>query len=158
MKKIFALVSLLVALTFSAMAQTFNIESLQNDPSKALVHQDGFWNLYDYQFVDGEKVSFKNLNEILWTVLGNESVMKKEKGFRVADYSLLGLAVASCGVNLVYNLWGDDWAYSDQIKTISGLTCLGSLLGSFFCGEISLGYRQKAVDNYNLYVLGVPVK
>lgn len=158
MKKIIFMLSLLVAVSFSAMAQTFNIESFKNDSSKTVVHTGGFLNLTDYQFADGEKIPFKTLNEMLQAVPENESLMKKEKGFRIADYTLLGVAAVSAGVNLVYDIWGDSWAASEQVKSISAYTCLASLFGSILCGEISLGSRLKAVDNYNLYVLGVPLK
>lgn len=62
---------------------------------------------------------------------------------------IIGLLFISCGKTIDYN---------KIVEPASLITFGCSLLGAMVAGNISCSKRLKAVDNFNLYVMGIPIR
>ena len=158
MKKIYLILSALIVFgTFSATAQTFSSDTLEKAQGQLIIHGDNF-SLVDYALEDGTNLSHRDLNELLYTVPGNDVLLKKAKGWRITGYSFLGLAAAAWGTNLVYALV-DNLPGENIVVPVTAYTAIGSSLFGLIALELGAWNQMKAVDNYNMKVrvMGVPM-
>lgn len=122
-----------------------------------LIHTDSFMNLSIYETVDGNKLSMKELCNVISMVPDNKQIMRKEKFWRSAGSTLIGISVAALGMYVSTSL-SENQDYNKIVEPASLITFGCSLLGAMVAGNISCSKRLKAVDNFNLYVMGIPIR
>ncbi len=111
-----------------------------------------------YEFLGGQPVrSDAQLNELLLQVPQNEGLVRSAKVWNGVTIGLATLAVASLATSTVFII-GDTLPHADIINTAFSATAILSGLGGMFSASVLEGERQKAVDNYNLYIQGIPVR
>lgn len=116
------------------------------DMPKVIVHQEGFLNFDKFEFFDGTKIKRSDLNDVLCTAPENERLVKKASfwnGVGIAgSIAFIGGLAGAC---LIEN---DYAALACSAVSLAGAV---SIVLSFR----GIYYQTRAVDNYNLYALGL---
>lgn len=132
-------------------------EELKADLSKVIIHQNGFMNLINYETIEGEKIPEKNLKLLLDSIPENKKLRNQETFWNVMDYVCLGLA-ASGIVTYSICAFNPEMQNKETYQNISITTTVISLFGAIFSGNMATSKRLKAVDNYNISVMGIPIQ
>ncbi len=148
MRRILSLVIVLLIAQF-CFSQTYGAPNM-------IIHTDTFMNLIDYQTVDGEVLNNKTLKAMLKAVPGNDKYLYEENAWRAADYTFIGLSLAGIST-LTCCGFVDDFKNSETVVGIALGTTIISLAGAIFTGNVATSKRLKAVDNYNVYIMGIPI-
>jgi hypothetical protein len=122
-----------------------------------LLHQNSIMFFpFNYQLLDGTpKVDSNKLRQILRTAPGNEKLLKQEKGLRIMAYVFGTICMASTAAHLGY-LFSD---YPDRNAMMTAFY-VGETVGlglTFFTGMAANNKISRAVDNYNLSIMGIPI-
>jgi hypothetical protein len=119
-----------------------------------LIHQKTF-NALKFQFVDGAIVPPGQLT-VLLNIPGNEQPLHKAKSYTIATRILNTLALISAAGIVVYAGF-DDLPYADTMLNVFLCAGMGSTVAGLFTGQGAAVNYLRAVDNYNLYILGIPI-
>ena len=114
-----------------------------------LVHSSAFFaNITAFQTLQGEKVAYKKVNEMLRSVAENEKLIREYTAWHTAGIIFGSLLCAGVATTIVYTL--ADLPYQKEILvtsiTASSLSFLGCMLSNYY----STSKYLQAVDNYNL--------
>ena len=134
-------------LTFSA-----NALSATSAP-QLILHSGGFFDVYSFKLLDGTKLSNGELNKMLKTVPENKSLLTKKNVWAGLDYIFLAGFCGSIGASLYAANKG--WENMTYYSAAGSFSCF---VFAVMSGMISQSYRSAAVDNYNLRVMGIPIK
>ena len=104
-----------------------------------------------------EKIPEKNLKLLLDSIPENKKLRKQETFWNVMDYVCLGLA-ASGIVTYSICAFNPEMQNKETFQNISITTTVISLFGAIFSGNMATSKRLKAVDNYNISVMGIPIR
>lgn len=157
-KKTILWMSVLLALFMvPATAQTFSAATVQNSDGQLIVHSDKF-SFVNYSLEDGTRLSQKELTALVSQIPENEVLLKNAKGWRIAGYTLIGVAVVALGTNLVYT-FADGLPAADTVRPVAGYATIGTSVLSLLALDLGSWNQMRAVDNYNIRirVMGVPV-
>lgn len=132
-------------------------EELKADLSKVIIHQNGFMNLINYETIEGEKIPEKNLKLLLDSIPENKKLRNQETFWNVMNYVCLGLT-ASGIVTYSICAFNPEMQNKETFQNISITTTVISLFGAIFSGNMATSKRLKAVDNYNISVMGIPIR
>lgn len=127
---------------------------LSESPQPQLIlHHNGFFDLYTFNLLDGTKLSNGELNKLLKTVPENKPLLTKANIFTGIDYVLFAGLCASVAINAYASNkeWDDMFYYS----AVAGMGCYVFAVCS---SMLAHSYKSCAVDNYNLRVMGIPLK
>ncbi len=154
-KRIFALGILFLIVTLYCTAEDAPTLSLQS--KKLLVHNDSTFMQYKfYSEENNEKViKQRELYKILRTAPGNEKTIKVARRWEIANFVSLGLLGFSTGIFIAQKTTGSN---NEDIVELSSAGVLTGILCSCATFTVHLGAMSNAVDNYNLYVMGIPIK
>lgn len=165
MKKIYILfATVLMLCSFSAVAQTFPANALEQEPPRLLVHGTGLFSGADsFQFYGqyNVKLSHSELYDLLQTVPGNDVYIQKAKGWHTAMWIFRATWIASLVTSCVYEIADvlDNTlpGHSIVVPVCAHAYTLGIVgaLGSHYLYDNRL---LQAADHYNVYILGLPIK
>ena len=145
MKKLFFAIFFILSLSSTFAQSRYTENSL-------IIHEGSLLGLYDYKLYNGTKLSFNEVNKLVGRVPENIPVMQTSNIWRGITFGLLGVAGAAVVTEIVGLETDKEWVQDTGIITfLASIPC--------FCTTalISEGYRAKAVENYNLYIMGIPV-
>lgn len=113
------------------------------------------WGGSEYRFLDGTKISNKQLESILLEVPGNDKVLRNSKIAWGTGWAWLGVW---CAAVMASGIYEDSWPGAEGMRVAMPIVETVATVGMI--GGFSWGIREKdrAVDNYNLYIQGIPVK
>lgn len=131
---------------------TFNVNSENSTVPQLVIHRGGLFDLNQYKLLDGTKLSSVELNKMLKTIPENESLLRKKNFWMGADFVFCAGAVASLAMNMYANNKG--WENATYYSAVSCFSCLAFAACS---GLFAHSYKARAVDNYNLSVMGIPL-
>ncbi|MBR4448866.1 MAG: hypothetical protein IKS30_01540 [Treponema sp.] len=124
-----------------------------NQKCSIIIHRDGILDTFNYQFLDGKKISSSELDRILINVEGNKGLIAKKNLWQGATWCLAGCVCSSIAINW----YAYDKGWSNMVN--NSIACgIGAFCAMYLSSTISQGYRAKAVDNYNLYVMGIKIQ
>lgn len=113
------------------------------------------WGGSNYVFLDGTKVSQSQLENILLEVPGNDKVLRSSKIADGMGWACLGVWCAAIMAGGIYeNSWPGAEAMGIAMPIVETVATVGMLVG-FGWG---IWEENRAVDNYNLYIQGIPVR
>lgn len=153
MKKIILSLGLFICILNSIVAneqQSFNVPNL-------LIHKNNT-DFINYVLVQNptETLTLTELKNVLSIVPENAPLLKKAKGHSIAMWSCLGIGLAGTAISLINNdtkiFENQQWITPTAITATVVGVC-GMCLNSLFANANFI----KAADNYNLYILGIPV-
>ncbi|MDR0556636.1 MAG: hypothetical protein LBG43_02010 [Treponema sp.] len=106
-----------------------------------------------YKFAGGMPLGFADIYKATAGIADNDTIIKKAKRWRAASIGLASFsAVAS--VFAAGSLIQREKKLSD-----AGLyAAIGLFVSAIIAGDLCQQNTQKAVNNYNLYIMGIPVK
>lgn len=133
-------------------------QPLPTDVDSQMIVNRGTWLHDGFQLADGQKLSKGQLNQLLLNVPQNEAVICNSRIMSGVSWAMLGLLVASYATNATYQIGGGDFPHTDTVLTTTYWTGFAALWGSLLTSDMARTLQQKAVDNYNLYIQGIPVK
>ena len=144
-----------LGMTFSAGAQ--ETETIKLSLPNLLIHANSIDPISYYELGgDINVLSKKDLTDRLVLVDVNQPLLKEAKLLDIGMWTSFGVGLA--GTIIAYmdsstNLFADkEWVGTAAVwSSITGF-CLSALCSTFENGKFI-----KAVDNYNLYILGIPV-
>lgn len=113
------------------------------------------WGGSDYRFLDGTKISNKQLESILLEVPGNDKVLRGSKIAYGMSWAWLGIFYAATMTGGIYE---DSWPGAEGMRVAMPIVELLAAVGMVSGFGWGLWEKDRAVDNYNLYIQGIPVK
>jgi hypothetical protein len=132
--------------------ETVNAEQIELP--RLLIHQNTF-DALKFQFTDGVKVLPGQLTGLL-NIPGNEQLVRKAKNYTIVTRIFNALTLVSAAGVFIYAGF-DDLPYTSAMLTASLCTVAGSSLTGLFTGQGAAVNYLRAVDNYNLYIMGIPL-
>jgi hypothetical protein len=132
--------------------ETVNAEQIELP--RLLIHQNTF-NALKFQFTDGVKVPPGQLTTLL-NIPENEQVLRKAKNYTIISRIFNTLTFVSAAGVFIYAGF-DDLPYANTMLTVSLCTVVGSTLTGLFTEQGAAVNYLRAVDNYNLYIMGIPI-
>lgn len=155
MKRVLFFSILLVVLSFCCFAE--NDTFLTEKGKKLIIHNNSSIIGYKFYSAEGinEAIKQRELYKILRSIPENEKVIKKARGWEIAGFVSLGLLGFSSGVLVTQSLKNST---DESITRLSSAGILTGILCSCASFTVHLGSISNAVDNYNLYVMGIPIK
>lgn len=121
-----------------------------------IIHNEHYFSFYDYHLYDGTLLKYREVRSLLRTVPENEKLMKQELGIRIVNYSFATILVASWITHTVYS-YHDEWENSKTVMNIALITGLCGFLGELFTYQMWEDKFERAVNNYNLKIMGIPI-
>ncbi|MDR1217980.1 MAG: hypothetical protein LBK73_00030 [Treponema sp.] len=137
----------------TGIAETFAINGQTNKNLTNIIVTERNMSGASYKFAGGMSLGFADLYKATAGVADNDVIIKKAKRWRAASMGLASFsAVAS--VFAVGSLIQREKKLSD-----AGLyAAIGLFVSAIIAGDLCQQNTQKAVNNYNLYIMGIPVK
>jgi hypothetical protein len=121
---------------------------------KLLIHSNNIFNPLSYQFSDGSPVTSSEFKQLL-DIPTNQTLLKQIKQTTIASKSLGFFTLAIAGGMFAY-IFGDLPNSEIMLPVLSGVSILSST-SIIFISQITGIKIMQAVDNYNLYILGIPI-
>jgi hypothetical protein len=121
------------------------------------IQKSNWYSLYQFQLADGTSLRLKDTLTLLKTVPGNTVLLRQEKGFRIA--SDVGMVIA-CGFAIGYLVCqrsNPDALYNGTTSNVIFGCMAVSSITSIVTAGIANDRLNKAVNNYNLTVMGIPI-
>jgi hypothetical protein len=134
-------------------AQTDNSPPEQ-DSSQLVLRIDNWFSFYDYQLFDGTALKRKDVNALIKTVPENTGLLRQKTGLFIANVSFATLAFSGLMAAFLY---------PRDSPNANIVFRAGMLIGFFSLTVEGITYQwgedvlQRAVDNYNLSVMGIPI-
>lgn len=129
---------------------TFSIDETSKEVLPTLiVSKDGFLGIGFYKFLNGEPISYNELNQLL-KYQANPKFVRRMSISRISTNALLLAFFASIGVSLYADSKG--WEDMSTNSFLIGEACFA---GSFLSDLIYLVNRSHAIESYNLKLLGL---
>lgn len=113
------------------------------------------WGGADYRFLDGTKISNMQLETILLEVPGNEKVLRDSKIAFGTAWACLGVW---CAATMAEGIYEESWPGAKGIRVAMPIVELLATIGMVSGFSWGAWEKDRAVDNYNLYIQGIPVK
>ena len=156
MKKIITIFLCCFVLSSFVLAQENEIKIEQPNFNDLIVYKDkGLAHSFcDYQ---GNILSYTALNEKLLECPNNNQIVSEAKGWMIADGVFCGITLTSAVLYSLFTFF-PQWDESGIVREVSCFTFCPSLLLQLLSGVVSSQKYHEACDNYNLYVLGIPIK
>jgi hypothetical protein len=161
MKKIISILVLSALLWFSLINTGLYAQDAQIAfPAAAepnTIQKSKWPSLYQFQLADGTSLRLKDTLTLLKTVPENTVLLRQEKGFRIA--SDVGMVIV-CGFAidyLVYQRSNPDALYNGTTSNVIFGGMAVSSITSIVTAGIANDRLNKAVNNYNLTVMGIPI-
>lgn len=149
MKKSIFSVFVVLCLFFSICVQESSADEspvVFPDVPKVIVHQEGFLNFDKFEFLDGTKIKRSDLNDVLRTAPENERFVKKASFWN-------GVGIAG-SIAFIGGLAGACLIENDYAALACSAVSLAGAVSIVFSFR-GIYYKARAVDNYNLYALGL---
>jgi hypothetical protein len=154
MKRFLVLICLLCSISV-VFAQTIEPDGDAFIP-KLMIHNENYFSFYDYHLYDGTPLKYSEVRSLLRTVPENEKLMKQELSIRIFNYSFAAIAFASLITGTVY--YGhNEWENSEIVINVALITGICGFLGELFTYQMWEDKFERAVNNYNLKIMGIPI-
>ncbi|MDR0557149.1 MAG: hypothetical protein LBG43_04680 [Treponema sp.] len=112
---------------------------------------------FNYQFLDGTPLIFRDkLRQILGAVPENKKLLRQEKGWRTMAYIFGALCMASTAAHSAYLF--SDYPNRDAIMLVAYFGEVAGFGLTFWAGMTANNKIARAVDNYNLSIMGIPIR
>ena len=137
--------------------QTFSTnENSLNELPQLIIESSSFFRINQYQYLDGTLFKNHNVRSIISIVPENEDVLKRQRGWEVAN-TASGILFFGSWITWSVFYVGENLPNADIVRTISGSVFLVSAITTILTGNISSQKMRRAVSNYNLYIQGIPI-
>jgi hypothetical protein len=110
-----------------------------------------------FELADGTLLDYTELKEKLFTVPNNETYIRRAKGWEIAQWIASFACVGFVVADLVY-LYNDHLPHAEGIREICRAGTWLSLVFAPTFYSMRNKNLNRAVRNYNLYIMGIPVK
>ena len=153
MKKVLMLILMAAMIVSAVSAQSADSEtSAAADKPNLILTVPNFFSNYEYQNPDGQFLKIKEIKPCLMQVSENEPLIRKYNTLSITSYTLIGIFLAGCVVDMVYD-FNDNLPYRETVMQANRYVSLGALLGAVIAGNSAKLKFQRAIDNYNIAVM-----
>jgi hypothetical protein len=132
-------------------------EQLINDEipniNPILLEKNGFFSFYPYRLTDGTQLNYKNTMALLKSIPDNEYLIKQQKRLQIIN----GILIFAGGGGSFYGFQYYFRNNNIMMENICFSTLIVSCLTSFTIQAIRDEKINKAINNYNLSVMGLPI-
>jgi hypothetical protein len=132
-------------------------QEVQETPASKLIMKTPAYAKHPFQLFDGTPLGYNDIHTLTLEVPGNDKIIKQAKPWRTVSIIMMGASGVSCFFQLytlVFRNTFDDPIFYGRMAYMTTFLALG---GSALAGMIYHDKIQKAVYNYNLYIMGMPV-
>ena len=120
--------------------------------TKLLFSVTNIFSRFEYQNKVGDFFTNKQVKNMVLGIPENEKLIKQYNGFMAATYTLLGIFVASCVVDVVYTE-NKNLPNRGTVLMWDQFSILMSYCGIVLTGNAARVRMHRAVDNYNYSLL-----
>ncbi|MDR3130173.1 MAG: hypothetical protein LBU18_01355 [Treponema sp.] len=122
-----------------------------------LLHTNKKFAPLSFQFYDGPPAGIREILKLGAAVPENIPLIASEK-FWWNTAQVCRIVTAASGIGALICLFADDFPYQQPVSNASAVLMGTSFLGSIAASQAASSTLLRIVDNYNLYILGIPVK
>jgi hypothetical protein len=134
----------------------FAQEAQETPASKLIMKTTGFTE-HPFQLFDGTPLGYSDIHMLTLEAPGNDKIIKQAKPWRTVSIVFAGTSLVFCFFQ-VYTLVSPDALENPYFYGKgAGWTAFFAFAGSLGAGMRYQDEIQKAVNNYNLYIMGMPV-
>jgi hypothetical protein len=131
----------------------------QEIPASKLIMKTTGFTEHPFQLFDGTPLGYSDIHTLTLEAPGNDKIIKQAKPWRTVSIVFAGISLVFCFLQ-VYTLVAffdapEDLRYYGRM---AGWTTFFAFAGSLGAGMRYNDKIQDAVNNYNLYIMGMPVK
>jgi hypothetical protein len=123
---------------------------------KFIMKTTGF-KTYPYQLSDGTPLEYKDIYTVISEIPENMRLLNDAKKTRTNTIILAGISLISGLLQTYVSVFPDNLGILGYYENILPYITYSALLGSIITGMTYNNEIQKAVDKYNLYIMGIPV-
>ncbi|MDR2052138.1 MAG: hypothetical protein LBP80_01880 [Treponema sp.] len=123
---------------------------------KFIMKTTGF-KTYPYQLSDGTPLEYKDIYTLTSEVPGNSRILKQAKPRRTVSLILVGVSLVSCLFQVYTVAFPNTLENPGFYGNMAAWTTFSAFGGSILAGMTYQDKIQKSVNNYNLYIMGIPV-
>jgi hypothetical protein len=147
--------SCLVFFCISGLLYAQNSVTENGQEQKLLIHTDETFAVLSFRLLDGKSVTFKDTFEMIKIVPANELLGRQEKILWNTSQVFNLLTLASAAGTLVYLF--ADLPNQETMLTTFGISMSIAFVCSIYTRQAASSKFLQMVDNYNLYIMGIPV-
>jgi hypothetical protein len=145
-----------VAFIVSGLFAQADLSSSEKDSSKLLLRNATWFSYANYQLLDGTALKHKELSALLKTVPENKLLFNQRKHVVIGNWAFAALAFSSFITAHVY-YHNSDLPYAKTMHETALIIGMGALFGELIMYDWGKDLFQRAVDNYNLSIQGIPI-
>jgi hypothetical protein len=121
-----------------------------------IIANTNYFSLAPFKFLDGTTLSYKKIRPLLANIPENEKLLKEITNTTLLNWISVALfAASSVGF---YAYYRDEGAtYRNTMLPITAFSSATFLITGIISNQALIRSRQRAVDNYNLYIMGIPI-
>jgi hypothetical protein len=127
----------------------------QGSLSEIIIHSDSLFNPFSFRYLDGTSLSMSELNRII-DIPENQTLMKGIKQTGITAIILNIVTLAATGGIIAYSF--ADLPHADIMKPVLYSVAGGSVIINIGVGMTVFTKYMRAIDNYNLSILGIKIK
>jgi hypothetical protein len=132
-------------------------QEAQEMPASKLIMKTTRFAAHPFQLFDGTPLDYNDVHTLTVEAPGNERIIKQAKPWRTASIIMLGASLASCFFQVYTLVFPDTLENPRFYGKMAAWTTFSLFGGSVLAGMTYHDKIQKAVNNYNLYIMGMPV-
>jgi hypothetical protein len=107
-----------------------------------------------YQYLDGTLLKYSQVRSIISPIPGNDELLKQERGWFTSNVVFGILTLSSYIGWTVYNF---DLPNAEIMRPSFLFAGITSLLATIISNDVWKYKFRKAINNYNLYIQGIPI-
>jgi hypothetical protein len=129
-----------------------------HEPASKLIMKTTGFAEHPFQLFEGTPLDYNDIHALTLEVPGNDRIIKQAKPWRTISIIMMGASVVSCFFQVYTLVFSDTLENPYFYERPAGWATFSALGGSALAGMIYHDKIQRAVNNYNLYIMGMPVK
>jgi hypothetical protein len=120
------------------------------------IYRSEFLSTSSFLLLDGTYLNYDEMKERLIIIPQNEKYLSRAKGFEIGGFIGLGAGVAA-GIAYIVFSYIPDLPNRDILKTAGYTGVIAGLGGGIISFNQSYRNLHRAIRNYNLSVMGIPI-
>jgi hypothetical protein len=155
MKKTLLFGVLVLLLTVNVLAAENGTPYNQEQKFEFIIHSDSLFNPFSFRYLDGTPLSMSELNRII-DIPENRTLLKGIKQGGITAIILNVVTLGATGGIIAYSF--ADLPHADIMKPVLYSVAAGSVIINIGVGMTVFTKYMRAIDNYNLSILGIKIK
>ncbi|MDR0628684.1 MAG: hypothetical protein LBG24_03420 [Treponema sp.] len=127
-------------------------------PVQKLIMKTTWFTSHPFQLFDGTPLEYKDIYTLTSEVPGNVRLVNQAKPWRGISIVMIGISLVSCFFQVYTVAFPNTLDNPSFYGNMAAWTTFSTFGGGLLAGMVYHDKLQKAINNYNLHIIGIPVK